>query len=213
MHDVTVVVATFGAPEWERMALERAVPSAEAEGVSVVHVHGDSLHEARNAGLALVNTEFVCFLDGDDELEPGFFTAIADAPMADVRAPSIRYLHPGRYRSTFGEAEGAAVMPQVVVHGHQHQCHAECLAYGNWVVVGAPARTELVRAVGGFGDWLCAEDWALWISVWQAGGTFAQAPAAVYRSHVLSGSRNRMGGAVTTQTYTAIAAHFGLPQQ
>ena len=198
--DVTVAVATFGADEWADLAADRAIPSAQALGVPVVYCHADTLHEARNGALEQVTTEWVCFLDADDELEQGYFDAMA-AGSADVRAPSVRYVRQHRLR--------APGMPAVA--GHTHQCVAECLVDGNWLVVGSLVRADLVRSVGGWRDFDWSEDWDLWLRCHLAGATFEALPEAVYRAHVRPDSRNR--GASREKrlaAHRAIAAANGL---
>lgn len=59
------------------------------------------------------------------------------------------------------------------------------------MVVGATARTDLVRAVGGWRELPIYEDWDLWLRCWRYGCRIARAPEAVYRAHVRPGSRNR----------------------
>ena len=181
MLDVTVAVATFGDDGWRTLAEERAIPSAESLGVPVVHAHAGTLHDARNEALAMVDTEWVCHLDADDELEPGYFDAMAGGA-CDLRAPAVRYV----------TVLGPDVHPKVPrVAGHEHDCTGECLESGNWLVVGALARTELVRSVGGWRDWPIYEDWDLWLRMWRAGATVEAASEAVYRAHVRPRSRNR----------------------
>lgn len=178
--DVTIAVATFGESLWVDLANERAIPSAMGQGVSVIHVHGDTLHGARNQALDAICSEWVVFLDADDELEAGYFDAMAGGT-ADLRAPSVRYVHP---RDT--------PMPRMpTVAGHDHTCNAECLAFGNWLVIGTAARTQLLRDVGGFRDFPWSEDWDLWVRCWQAGATIEGITKAVYRAHVRRDSRNR----------------------
>ena len=177
--DVTICVATYGDPHWIELAETRAVPSGQAQAPTV-HLHGFTLHDTRNACLQLVRTPWVIFLDADDELEPGYVDAMA-AGHADVRAPAVRYVR--------GQRESAPYIPQV--SGHRHDCAADCLPDGNWIVIGAAARTELVRAAGGFRDFSWSEDWDLWLRLHLAGATFERVPAAVYRAHVRRDSRNR----------------------
>lgn len=178
--DVTVAIGTYGDRAWWNLAAERAVPSAVALGVPVVSVHAATLHEARNEALDQVHTEWVCHLDADDELEPGYFDHMA-AGSADLRAPSVRYIRPHQRRAPY--------VP--LVAGHRHQCTAECLLEGNWLVVGAVARTELVRRVGGWRQFVWSEDWDLWLRCYLSGATVEAIPGAVYRAHVRSDSRNR----------------------
>ena len=201
--EVTVAVATFGTPEWEQLARTRAIPSARALGVPVVHHHAGTLHDARNGALAQVTTEWVIHLDADDELEAGYVQAMA-AAAADVRAPAVRYVR------GFGDRAARVAMPRVA--GHDHDCAAACLPYGNWLVVGAAVRTELVHTVGGWRDFPWSEDWDLWLRCHLAGATFEAVPAAVYRAHVRQRSRNRaMVGEARLEAHRAIARANGVP--
>jgi GT2 family glycosyltransferase len=177
--EVTVVVGTFGDEQYRRWAEDRAIPSVP-EGIPVVHVHGGTLAESRNAGLAQVKTEWVVFLDADDELAPGYMDAMATGS-ADLRAPSVRYVKGRRTQDPY--------VPRVA--GHDHDCTGECLPEGNWLVIGAAARADLLRSVGGFREWDCYEDWDLWLRCWLAGATVEAIPAAEYIAHVRPDSRNR----------------------
>lgn len=179
---VTIVVATFGDPSWEQLARQRALPSALQFGVPVIHVHGDTLAQARNAGLGKVRTEWVVHLDADDELDGGYLAALAQGE-ADVRVPAVWYLNTGQATTPY--------VPKVA--GHGHACTADCLADGNWIVVGAAVRTEVARAAGGWVDWPCYEDWEFWVRCWKAGATFQTLPGGIYRAWVRNGSRNRAG--------------------
>lgn len=200
--NVTICVATYGDESWVELAKSRAIPSAEQFGVPVVHVHGDTLHDARNAALAQVETEWVVHLDADDELEPGFLDAMATGS-ADVRAPSVRYVTNGR--------PAPVRMPRVA--GHRHDCTAECLPEGNWLVIGTLARTELLRSVGGWRDFDWSEDWDLWLRCHLAGASIEAVPAAVYRAHVRPDSRNRAPEhEAKMASHRAIyEANFGVP--
>lgn len=179
--DVTIAVCTFGDDSWIGMARERAVPSAEQFGVPVLQIHAGTLDGARNLALHQCQTERMVFLDADDELEPGYLDIMGTAT-GDIRVPSVRYVSPGRWPR--------ARMPRVVGHQH-HDCTAECLEWGNWVVIGACAPAALLRQVGGWREFPVYEDYDLWVRCWQAGATFERVEAAVYRAHVRPDSRNR----------------------
>jgi hypothetical protein len=196
-----VAIATYGSPAWANLARNRAMVSALGLGVPAVHYHGIDLQEARNRVLARVETEWVIHLDGDDELEPGFLEAMQRAS-ADVRAPAVRYIQP----------IGRPTRPRMPrVSGHTHDCNADCLTQGNWLVVGACARTDLLRRVGGWGAEPVYEDWALWLRCHLAGATFEAVPDAIYRAHVRRNSRNRAPSrAVKLATHRAIEAANGL---
>lgn len=185
---MTVVVATFGDQSWSELAHQRAIPSAQRLDVPVIHVHGDNLSGARNAGLAVVATEWVCHLDADDELELGYFDHMA-AGTADVRAPSVRYV---------GQTPGRRPhVPKVA--GHTHACTADCLPEGNWLVIGTVARTQLLRDVGGHLEFEWSEDWSLWLRCHLADASIEAIPAAVYRAWVRRKSRNRAADHATRQ--------------
>lgn len=212
--DVTVVVATHGGDEWKQLAENRALPSVDALGVQAIAVHQPegTLASARNFGLDQVQTEWVSFLDGDDELEPGYFEA-TEQGTADLRAPSVRYVP---WAANLGDplharARPAPRMPKVA--GHRHDCDAECLAYGNWLVIGSVARTEFVRVVGGFSEYEWSEDWAVWANMWKQGATVEAIPHAVYRAHVRPDSRNRgrLRQADKHRVHQEIARDLGLP--
>lgn len=178
--DVTVAVCTYGDDHWQQLA-QRAIASAETQA-PVTHIHGDSLHGARNQALDHVDTPWIVYLDADDELEAGYIDALARGT-ADLRAPAVRYV-------TRGKAHQPR-MPRVA--GHRHDCMAECIASGagNWLVVGTAAPTQMLRDVGGWEPWPVYEDFAIWMRVLRAGATVEAIPSAVYRAHVRSDSRNR----------------------
>lgn len=178
--DATICVGTFGGNEWVRLASERAIPSAEAQGIPVIHRHGMTLAQARNEALALVKSEWVVFLDADDELAPGYIEAMAGGS-TDLRAPAISYLRSGH--------RGRPYIPKVA--GHSHECSAGCLPEGNWLVIGTAVRTEMAREVGGFREWACYEDWCFFQRCWLAGATVVAIPEAVYLAHWRRDSRNR----------------------
>jgi glycosyltransferase involved in cell wall biosynthesis len=176
---VTVCCGTFGDWSWVKTA-ERAIASATEQGVPVVHRHRSTLAEARNACLDVVETEWVAFLDADDELEAHYFDALAWGT-ADLRAPAVRYVQNGKAHRPY--------VPKVA--GHRHACTGECLPQGNWLVIGTAARAQMLRDVGGFEEWPVYEDWALWLRCWQAGASVEAVPQAIYRAHVSPTSRNR----------------------
>lgn len=209
MDDVTIAVATYdgtppprGYASWQHLAEARAIPSAELLGAKVVHAHADTLHDARNTAVALVETEWMVHLDADDELEPGYIDAMAQGT-ADLRAPAVRYVHGDSTKRPAG-------VPHVA--GHHHPCIADCLPYGNWLVIGTAVRADLVRQVGGWRDFTWSEDWDLWVRCWQAGATVEPIPQAVYRAHVRPESRNRAAKRHDRlEAHRAIARANGLP--
>lgn len=178
--DVTIAVCTFGDEKWTELARRRAVPSAEGQGAEVVTFHADTLHEARNEALN-ASDGWIIYLDADDELEAGYVEAML-AGQGDVRAPSVRRV------KADGRAKRRTYMPRV--WNHTHECRGDCLPLGNWVTVGAMARTDLLREVGGWGDEAIYEDFALWLRCWKAGADIQPCPDAVYRYWESPNNRN-----------------------
>lgn len=176
--EATVVIGTFGHHRWPRLAEERAVPSVP-EGVPVIHEHRNTLAQARNAALEQVETEWVCGLDADDELTPGYFTEMAKGS-AEMRVPAVQYLRRG---VEWGETR----VPRV--WGHDHQCVGECLRHGNWMCIGTMVKTELAVPWEEFG-W--SEDWAFFARIWKNGATCEAIPSAIYRAHSSGRGRNRV---------------------
>lgn len=179
MTTVSVIVATFGTEEWETLGNERAWPTALAQGADdVVRVHlvNGTVAQARNEGAQKATSEWLCFLDGDDELTDGYIDQMraALAPRA-LLTPLVRYVDPS------GRTQPDRHWPEV---------H---LSRGNWMVIGTLIERDLFLEIGGFDDLPAMggfEDWALWIKAWKAGGVPTRA-AAVYVAHVNSDSRHR----------------------
>jgi hypothetical protein len=188
MIDVTVIVATYGDQRWVDLARQRAIPSAAAQA-PVLEVHGPTLSAAPNLGAEDAATEWVVFLDADDELEPGYLD-VTPAPAADILVPRVRYVG----GPTGGDEEPAeAGWPSVVARHPRHggHCYPACLEYGNFIVVGAPVRRDVLIAVGGFRDLPIWEDWDLWLRCHRAGARFAMSEASVYRAHRSPRGRNQ----------------------
>lgn len=181
---VTIAVCTYGdLPYWSEMALRRATPSARAQGEHIcMRAHGDTLHDCRNRALYACETEWIIFLDADDELAPGYVDAMLKGS-ADLRAPAVEYVRGGVPRPPY--------VPTVAGHEH-HACTADCMPFGNWLVIGSMARTRILQRIGGFMDWPVYEDWCLWWRAVRAGATVEAIPEAVYTAYVRDASRNRV---------------------
>ena len=143
--------------------------------------HPDAtLAEARNRILASADCEYVVYLDGDDELEPGYAAAIRRG-LHDLRpgenvllAPAVRFV-----RDSLCEAPAAIPnkgrWPQV-----------------NEAVIGTAAPRRLLLEVGGFGEWRAFEDYAVWLRCVAAGARLVYVEDAVYRAHVSANGRNQV---------------------
>lgn len=186
--DVRINICTFGSEQWaERGSKCLQETSLQFPNHNVVHHHGGNfkLHEMRNKALEETPEEFVIFLDADDRLDNNYIKEMEQGK-ADIRVPAVRYIR--------NKVATVAHVPSVVAcqDVHTGPCSAPCLTGGNYIVVGAVARTEALRWVGGFRDWPMYEDWDLWLRCYQNGATFETLDRAVYIAHHHANSRNRL---------------------
>lgn len=188
LNDVTIIIPIFGnVDEWSSLA-ERAERSALAQTVpadAVVVSVAETLQQARNEPALAAKTEWLCFLDADDELDGRYVEAML-AGTGDIRQPA-----------TLGVVDGVEDDQAVLIPSRP-------LDVSNYVVIGAFVRTDLFRRVGGFDDWAAFEDWDLWRRCVNAGAEIGSAPPAIYRVHVRPHSRNSMMAPGALAAYQAI---------
>jgi glycosyltransferase involved in cell wall biosynthesis len=176
---VGVVVATFG--DWEKWHAigQRAVASIKAQTRPpdfFVWPHGETLAEARNFGAAELRTDWLIFLDADDELDHGYVESMLAAE-GDIRRPATL----GVYENGTQDAEPVMIPRRDI-------------DTANYIVIGAMCRREMFLAAGGFPELPILEDWALWRAMVKAGATVVDVPDAIYRVSVRSDSRNQDHG-------------------
>lgn len=175
----TVIVATYGESEWEKLALERAVPSAQeqADEIIVLHEPDMSIAQVRNRAALAAHGDWLVFLDADDVLKPGYIAAMkaaAERLGGDwLLEPRVAFIH-----------RNAAARPKFMQQVPLDQ--------GNYLVVGTGVPRELFLRVDGFGDYPHGfEDWALWAKCWKAGAKVKRVPGAVYIAYVNPNSKCR----------------------
>lgn len=172
--NVSILIATYGDPAWGELAWSRAYPSAMTEGAfEVITNHCDSedctLAESRNHAAGQAAGDWLCHLDADDELCPGYLDAMASAASGrgDVLlAPAVSYGGPAGIPNRGG-------WPSV-----------------NECVIGTLVPRALFLEVGGFRELPSLEDYDLWLRCVKAGARIVHVPDAVYCAHVTPGSRN-----------------------
>lgn len=192
MSSVTVIVGTFGdEAAWKPLA-DRAVESAVQQTVlpdELLWVHRDSLQEARNTGAEMAASEWLIFLDADDELDEQYIESMLRAP-GDLRRPMTL----GVYEDG-SEDDSPIFIPR------------KPLLEANYIVIGAMCRREQFLRLGGFDDYPILEDWALWLKFALDDAEISDAHGAIYRVHVRSQSRNT-GGDLANRTYNLIQRRF-----
>ena len=183
---VSVCIATYGGPEWEEMALTRAYPSCKPQRpheVLVFHDPDGTIASVRNEVGNTARGEWLCFLDADDELAPGYLGAMeraaeraGDGPV--LLTPAVQLL---RYK---GSTRGNPVFFDRGIP----------LSDDNWLVVGTLIKRDLFKQVGSFSDYPHGfEDWSLWAKAWKAGAQVIKVPDAVYRYWVNPNSKHKKG--------------------
>ena len=179
---ITVVIPTIGT---RTELLERAAASVEAQTLQPtrLHVQLDTGREGaaatRNRALRHVDTEWVAFVDDDDELLPNHLRLCARA----ARLTGADVVYPGYECAGGDDPVGCFGIP----------FDGELLKRRNFIPVTVLARTELVLAAGGFqehpddsGD--PCEDWGLWLAMHEQGATFYHLPQKTWRWNLAPGS-------------------------
>src|SRR3990167_7008296 len=170
--NVSIIIATFGAESWRELALNRAYPSALNQGAHEVIVGHDpegTIASVRNSLAEKATGDWLCFLDGDDELAPGYLDAMKHvfsaldccedgerAGWKTLLTPAVSYI----------TARGKRATPKI---------WPECsLSSGSWLVVSTLIPRDLFFQVGGFRDYgdppgsIGYEDWGLFSLLAQA---------------------------------------------
>jgi glycosyltransferase involved in cell wall biosynthesis len=168
---------------------ERAVASVYAQtlpasgGLAVaVDQDREGAAATRNRALELVSTEWVAFLDSDDEWLPDHLKLCARY----ATLSGVDVVYPG-YEVVGGDDP---------VNCFGIPFDASLLRRRNFIPVTVLARTELVLAAGGFqerpdenGD--PCEDWGLWLAMLDRGATFGHLPQRTWRWHLGDTTRGR----------------------
>lgn len=209
---ISVIVATYGDDAWEQRA-ERACESVRPQLATDhhgedelirLHVSGAeespaTLRAVRNAAASQAVGDWLCFVDADDEIEPGYLDAMRNAPRCvehdgacpRLLVPSVRYVHP----------DGRADEPCIPNRTPPRQ-----LWEVNCAVIGTLIPRSLFEMVGGFHEWPMYEDWDLWLRAVALGAELVDVPEAIYRANISPGGRNVYANrrTIAEETYWAI---------
>jgi glycosyltransferase involved in cell wall biosynthesis len=180
---ITVVIPTI---DERHDQLDRAVASVQAQSLPAeVEIEFDRLRTGaaatRNRALERVDTEWVAFLDDDDEFKPNHLRACA----RNAALTGADLVYP--WFDCDGEDKiGMFGVPFDPV----------LLRKRNYIPVTVLVRTELVRKVGGFQDHPDdngdpCEDWGLWLALLDAGAVFSHLPQRTWIWHNGAGTRGR----------------------
>lgn len=193
---ITVCIGTFGDQQiWSALAHDRAMASVDRQTLrpdNLIWCHAPDLHTARNEAAAQARSEWLCFLDADDELDPHYLEAMTQAvtylDVADwLLQPATLGVHPD------GHEDPTPVM-----------IPPKPLLDGNFLVIGTLVRRAQFERLGGFCDFPLYEDWDLWLRCFLDGASISQVPAAIYRVHVNTAGRNSASRALQLRIYHQI---------
>lgn len=174
--DITVAIATHPSRMGPGGLYERAVASVHAQklaptgGIAVaLDVAGEGAAVTRNRALSLVTTEYVAFLDSDDELYPDHLLRLARY----IRLTGVDVAYPGWDGPDPTGMQGKPFDPVL-------------LQQANYIPVTTLCRTSAVHDAGGFqahpddtGD--PCEDWGLWLAMADNGARFGHLPVKTWR--------------------------------
>lgn len=202
-NSIAACIGTFGdTPRWERIVRTWALPSVETQSESPARTtwcHAENLQAARNNAArpegCLDDCEWLCFLDADDELDPGYIAAMAAATKG---LEGDWLLQP----ATLG------VHPDLREDAHPVVVPRRNLLDGNFMVISTLIRTSQFHRLGGFEDWPIYEDWDLWLRAWRDGAQFKAVPEAILRVHVNPNGRNAGDRATQVRFYHEIRNRY-----
>lgn len=187
---IGVVIATFGDDTWRDRGRDLAdqVLAQLVDGELVNHTHGTTLAEARNNGAARCAARspggpagpparWLCFLDADDALEPGYLPAMRRRIDELTRLygtdhyrallmPAVRYVRDGYEDPVATIPNGAPRRPLWEI---------------NRGVIGTLIDARSFFTVGGFRELPIYEDWDLWLRAVASGARVHEVVDAVYR--------------------------------
>lgn len=196
MSTVTVVIPTHPGRE---LLMERALASvwAQTRQPDAVIVSRDPTRtgaaKTRNRALEMVTTEWVAWLDSDDELLPNHLAdclAHAEESGADLVYP---YMIPVGDRDPLAfPVNGILVKPYQHEFGQEQAWHLYNV--GNFIPVTYIVKTRLAQAVGGMpepvavpiersGSGRIEEDYGFLLRLLDAGATFSHCPSRTWKYH------------------------------
>ena len=172
--DVSVIIGTYGSALWQAKAEQTRRELVATVDAPIICSHGETLAEARNAGVAAADSAYVTFLDADGDWFRAGYLAAMERAEGDLRYQSLAQVR--------GDNRGEVLIDV----GHRDIEHL------NPCCIGTVWRRDVFEDVGGFPDQFRAwEDWAAALRAHRRGYQLTYVPDAVYVQRVHRRSRNQ----------------------
>jgi hypothetical protein len=165
-----------------------ALPSSEGQGadeVLVLHDPDGTTSSARNDLARAATSDWLCFLDGDDQLAPGYLSAMRQKMRQTIRRPGEFLFVPRVQYVGDGGTEAPKFWPVTDYWN------------GNWMVIGTLVRREFFYEIGMFQDYgdppgsNAYVDWAMWARCQMGGAVPVKVRGAIYIAHKHRDSQQR----------------------
>jgi glycosyltransferase involved in cell wall biosynthesis len=168
--EITVIIATFGSEAWRQKGLEAFEKALHWGADDVIQAHAPdlTLAESRNWAAEGVETEWICFVDADDDLAPGYIEAMknADGP------------------------NNALLAPALCLAGEMIPLEDRDIQTMNPCAIGTVLRKEDFLRAGGFWEERAWEDWSLFRRCWLLGCPVVHVKGAIYVANSTPTGRN-----------------------
>lgn len=176
--DVQVIITTWGHPSWAGRASRVAIPSVADQATAIYHHHESNPHSAgaaRNRAVEIADPqEWICFLDADDQLEPGYFNAMSRC-LFEYGGDTTRLYTPAL---RLGTKPPEIYDDRDIVDGI------------NPCPIGTLIHRSMFEEAGQFWGERAWEDWSLFRRAVLVGATIEFVPDAVYSAHDNPKGRN-----------------------
>lgn len=192
-YKIGIGIATFGSDDWYKIGQETLAHTLDTvnnlEEVEVIHHHGDTLGQARDEVVELLDAEFIILLDADDRLDENYVTYAAaylnQLPPNVILQPSTY----GWYGGNQYDEEPWLIPPRD-------------LYQSNFLVIGSVFPKSFYRSFDHALE--ASEDWDMFSRMVDAGCKIVPASHMIYIVNVRPGEISRSGDKIRVDRAASI---------